>query len=404
MQGGRKSYKGLGLTGSLFHKAVWLLSHVRNKNGDWFKGGYTGTKESELRKKDMKRVRIALAMIAVLLGLLMADANTNTVAMADDFNWVQWCEGNGIYSVVSMVNRGSMTSFDACEKIIIPSYEACVIGDKEINIFLEYYPEMKGILESHGVPVGSSTPQFTPAPEPIPVTPSYTIEDCDMNKYATTDVNMRTEPTTDASKVGRVTQNEQVHVTGKTSNGWYRIEYNGTSGFSVAKYFADKPIEVVENVTDVPEPTPDPTKEPTPTPTEVPVATEAPAVTQAPTEAPTQVPAVTEEPVEKPTEEPTPEPTEAPVATEAPAVTQAPTEAPTQEPAVTQEPVAKPTEEPTLAPTQEPAATKEPVVTDVPTATEMPDATGKEEKSNTPKYILLVLAGVALAVVYKRKK
>ncbi len=335
----------------------------------------------------MKRVRIALGMIAILLGLLMADANTSIVATADeDFNWVQWYEGMGMGTVIGEVMKGNMSSFDACEKIIIPAYETGLVEQSHIDYFLEYYPEMKGILESHGVPVGSSTPQITPAPEPVPETPSYTIEDCDMIKYATTDVNMRTEPTTDASKVGRVTQNEQVHVTGKTSNGWYRIEYNGTSGFSVAKYFADKPIEVVENVTDVPEPTPEPTVEPTPAPTE------APAVTEAPTEAP----AVTEAPVAEPTAEPTPEPTEAP------AVTQAPTEAPTEAPAVTEEPVAEPTEEPAPEPTEEP------VVTETSTATEKQNAT-LEEKSNTAWYlamggIVLVLAGISLAVVYKRKK
>lgn len=82
-----------------------------------------------------------------------------------------------------------------------------------------------------------------------------------MYKYATTDVNIRTEPSTKAGKVGNVPQNEKVHVTGKTSNGWYRLEYNGVTGFSVAKYFADKPIEEVVGVTDA---TPAPTEAPYP--------------------------------------------------------------------------------------------------------------------------------------------
>lgn len=155
-------------------------------------------------------------------------------------------------------------------------------------------------MEAHGV-ITDTTPTVTP--EPTPVVPAYTIEDCDMYKYATTDVNVRTEPDTNAGRVGSVPQNAQVHVTGKTSNGWYRIEYNGISGFSVAKYFADKPIEVIENVTDTPEPTPAPTAEPTATPE----STTRTEITQQATPAPVVEPIAT------------PVPTEAPVATAVPA-------------------------------------------------------------------------------------
>ena len=158
-----------------------------------------------------------------------------------------------------------------------------------------------------------------------------------MYKYATTDVNVRTEPDTNAGRVGSVPQNAQVHVTGKTSNGWYRIEYNGVNGFSVAKYFADKPIEVIENVTDTPEPTPEPTAEPTPEPTEAPVATEEPTATEEP--------AVTEAPVVEPTAEPTVEPTATPESTTRTEITQQATPAPVVEPTATPVPTEAPVEE-----------------------------------------------------------
>ena len=189
-------------------------------------------------------------------------------------------------------------------------------------------------MEAHGVITGT-TPTVTP--EPTPVVPAYTIEDCDMYKYATTDVNVRTEPDTNAGRVGSVPQNAQVHVTGKTSNGWYRIEYNGVNGFSVAKYFADKPIEVIENVTDTPEPTPEPTAEPTPEPTEAPVATEEPTATEEP--------AVTEAPVVEPTAEPTVEPTATPESTTRTEITQQATPAPVVEPTATPVPTEAPVEE-----------------------------------------------------------
>ncbi len=267
----------------------------------------------------MKKFITQIAMVIIIV--LITSTSIGKVVVAEK-NWVQWYEGNGVYSVVGLVMVGDITEFEACEKIIIPSYEAGVASNNDINIFLEYYPEMKGTLEMNGVPV-DPTPNADPTPAPTPTTPSYTIEDCDMYKYVTTDVNVRVEPDTNAGRVGSVEQNGYAHITGITSNGWYRLEYNGITGFSVQKYFADKPIEVIEEVTDVPEPTPEPTAEPTPELTEAPVATEEPMATEEP--------AVTEAPVAEPTEAPTPEPTEVPVATEEPTATEAPTAAPVLE-------------------------------------------------------------------------
>lgn len=260
--------------------------------------------------------KVAVFMVVAVMAI--------TSAFADDFNWVQWYEWNGMASVTGAIRNGEMTSFEACEKIIVPAYEAGVVEQGQIDYLIDKYPETEQYLIIKGVPVGGGdTP--TPTAEPAPV-PSYTIEDCDMYKYATTDVNVRTEPDTNAGRVGSVPQNAQVHVTGQTSNGWYRIEYDGINGFSVAKYFADKPIEVIEEVTDVPEPTPAPTAEPTPEPTEEPVteptatevpeATEAPVATEAPATEPTVEPTAEPESITKTEiiEQATPAPTEAPVA------------------------------------------------------------------------------------------
>lgn len=259
--------------------------------------------------------RVAVFMVVTVMAI--------TFAFADDFNWVQWYEWNGIASVTSAIRDGEMTSFEACEKIIVPAYEAGVVEQGQIDYLIDKYPETEQYLLIKGVPVGGGdTP--TPTLEPAPA-PSYTVEDCDMYKYATTDVNVRTEPDTNAGRVGSVPQNAQVHVTGQTSNGWYRIEYDGINGFSVAKYFADKPIEVIEEVTDVPEPTPAPTAEPTPEPTAEPTATEVPEATEEPVAEPTVEPTATPESITKTeiVEQVTPAPTEVPVAepTEAPATT-----------------------------------------------------------------------------------
>ena len=50
--------------------------------------------------------------------------------------------------------------------------------------------------------------------------------------YATGDVNVRKGPSTDYEKIGGLTLNQEVKVTGQSkSTGWYRIEFNGTEAF-----------------------------------------------------------------------------------------------------------------------------------------------------------------------------
>ena len=282
-------------------------------------------------KEIRKGKRITVKLFVAILVIMMLFVNKGTVASGDNFNYAQWYEWNGIYSVIGSVMDGSMTPQEACETIMRPAIQAGYVDSSEVDIFLEYYPEMEAWFTMAGVPPTNPTINI-PAestPEPTPSAPQYTTTDCDMYKYATTDVNMRVEPSTNTNKVGNVPQNEKVHVTGKTSNGWYRLEYNGTTGFSVSKYFADKPIEKVENVTDVPEPTP----EPTPVSTEVPTA----EPTAEPTVEPTATPEPTEAPNDTKTEIVEPLETEKPVATPVPTVI--PTEAPVEDTPVVTEPV-----------------------------------------------------------------
>lgn len=325
------------------------------------------------RLKNILKINLCYAILCFVMVIPTIGMN-----YADEFNWVQWYEWNGMGSVLSMVYDGEMTSIEACDKIIIPAYKAGKAETAHIEYFAERYPEAKPHLENMGVISGGNT---NPTPAPTPTTPQYTIEDCDMYKYATTDVNVRVEPSTNTNKVGNVPQNEKVHVTGKTSNGWYRLEYNGTTGFSVSKYFADKPIEKVEDVTDVPEPTPAPTPEPTPVPTAEP--TEEPTVEPTATPEPTEVPNDTKTEIVEPLE------TEKPVATPVPTVI--PTEAPV---------VDEPTEEATAEPTVD--STPAPVV-DTPVVTEP-----VEENNNFIPWIALggvvVVLGVVAVIVLKRKK
>lgn len=79
--------------------------------------------------------RIFKGIILIVMVALLTNVPTQYVnATTDDFNWVQWYEGNGIYSVMNMVYKGEMTVTEACDTILIPANNAGVLSESEKNI------------------------------------------------------------------------------------------------------------------------------------------------------------------------------------------------------------------------------------------------------------------------------
>lgn len=88
-------------------------------------------------------------------------------------------------------------------------------------------------------------PQPTDEPEPTEETaPEYTYTDMSATMYATQTVNVRNLPSTDGEKVGSLSANQEVTITGQASTGWYRIEYNGGEAYVSDKYLSDTKVEV----------------------------------------------------------------------------------------------------------------------------------------------------------------
>ena len=71
----------------------------------------------------------------------------------------------------------------------------------------------------------------------------YTINEMESTMYAKSAVNVRNRPSTDGEKVGRLTQGQEVTVTGQCrETGWYQIELNGETAFVSNSYIvAEKP-------------------------------------------------------------------------------------------------------------------------------------------------------------------
>ena len=214
----------------------------------------------------MKRIRNKILQIMVLQIMVLMCVmiiSTSLAYASSGGGYAGWYYVNGMGSVVGSVMDGSMTLPQAIETIVVPAYNAGYVTEGDIDFLIEYYPEAEQFLVIYSVipaPANTGTPTETPT-ETAPPVPTYTIEDCDMVKYATTNVNIRSDADANAGLVGSITQNEQAHITGITSNGWYRLEYNGMTGFSVAKYFSDVKVEEVAGVTDTSEVASEPTSE-----------------------------------------------------------------------------------------------------------------------------------------------
>ncbi len=88
-----------------------------------------------------------------------------------------------------------------------------------------------GYMSSSYIKEAGSAP--TPAPAP---SDNFTVEEMDIDGYVNDSyVRMRTGPATSYSIIYTLGTNTSVHVTGRT-NGWYRIEYNGKTGYMCDDY------------------------------------------------------------------------------------------------------------------------------------------------------------------------
>lgn len=78
--------------------------------------------------------------------------------------------------------------------------------------------------------------------------PSPEVDQSDITALNTTmyskgDVNVRKGPSTDYEKIGALTLNQEVKITGQSkSTGWYRIEFNGGEGYVSQNYLSNSKI------------------------------------------------------------------------------------------------------------------------------------------------------------------
>lgn len=70
---------------------------------------------------------------------------------------------------------------------------------------------------------------------------NVTVTDYNDTLYVNTDtLNVRDAWSSSSTRVGELERGDKVKVTGKCSNGWYRISYNGNTAYVTGKYLSDK--------------------------------------------------------------------------------------------------------------------------------------------------------------------
>ncbi len=76
-------------------------------------------------------------------------------------------------------------------------------------------------------------------------TTTYTYSDTSATMYAKSTVNVRDLPDQSGNKVGSLSQNQEVTVTGKCNEtGWYRIDYNGSVAYVSNSFLVNEKVEV----------------------------------------------------------------------------------------------------------------------------------------------------------------
>lgn len=93
-------------------------------------------------------------------------------------------------------------------------------------------------------PAPTVEPTSTPVETAATADAGYTYSKVSQTMYAKSAVNVRDLPSTDGKKIGSLKASQEIAVTGKCDQtGWYRFDFNGTTGYVSDKYIvSEKPV------------------------------------------------------------------------------------------------------------------------------------------------------------------
>ena len=101
-------------------------------------------------------------------------------------------------------------------------------------------------------PMETAEPE--PTEEPTPETEPqaiYTYTDMSATMYAQQTVNVRDLPDTSGNKIGSLSANDEIKISGQCNEtGWYMFEYNDSVAFVSNKYLSENKVEIQTTPTD----------------------------------------------------------------------------------------------------------------------------------------------------------
>lgn len=148
-------------------------------------------------------------------------------------------EGDG-YEVYRKESNNTFTSLKS------------TIVDKEISFDTEHF-SIYVVVKTSNAPIENteSTESTEVQAEPQTTEPeqsTYSYTDKSATMYAQRTVNVRDLPDTNGNKVGGLSTNQEVSVTGQCNEtGWYRINYNGGTAYVSNSYLGDSKVETKKN-------------------------------------------------------------------------------------------------------------------------------------------------------------
>ena len=116
---------------------------------------------------------------------------------------------------------------------------ADVVGTETVAVTeTEEATEMVEVAEETALPEETEVIEETETEE----APAFTVTELSAVKYAKQSVNVRKGPSSDYEKLGGLSMNQKVTVTGQADTGWFRIDYNGKEGYVSDKYLSNQKV------------------------------------------------------------------------------------------------------------------------------------------------------------------
>lgn len=145
--------------------------------------------------------------------------------------------------LVAVMFAVMMISLVGCGKASEPMpIEATEVVEESETV--EEATETEAVVEEATETEAPEEEPVTEAPAEEPASP-YSYTDLSQTLYAQSTVNVRDLPEQTGAKLGSLSTNQEVTVTGQCNEtGWYRISYNGGEGFVSNSYLGTEKVAV----------------------------------------------------------------------------------------------------------------------------------------------------------------